>query len=212
MRSRTRRRSISSFCSPGPRPPMPPSSRDRPESPRLISRGSRYFSWASSTWILPSWVRARRAKMSRISCERSITLRSVASAMARAWAGVRFWSTTMKSACSRSAWMIRSCSLPEPISVRGSNDCAALHDRARRPRRSLDAASSASSSIDASAAARLPGRDVDQDRPADLAGDLGPLAGGGRTPARARGSARGSRRRSGWPGAAGTGGSARRRT
>ena len=43
--------------------------------PAPTSRGSRYFSCASSTCSLPSRVRARRAKMSRISCVRSTTLR-----------------------------------------------------------------------------------------------------------------------------------------
>ena len=51
------------------------------------SRGSRYFSCASSTCSLPSRVRARRAKMSRISCVRSTTLRSSASSRLRSCAG-----------------------------------------------------------------------------------------------------------------------------
>ena len=51
---------------------MPPPSRDS-SRPAPTSRGSRYFSCASSTWSLPSRVRARRAKMSRISCVRSTT-------------------------------------------------------------------------------------------------------------------------------------------
>ena len=74
MRCRMRRRSVSSFVSPGPRVPMPPPSRDS-AVPDPTSRGSRYFSCASSTCSLPSRVRARRAKMSRISCVRSMTLR-----------------------------------------------------------------------------------------------------------------------------------------
>ena len=52
---------------------MPPPSRDSSD-PAPTSRGSRYFSCASSTCSLPSRVRARRAKMSRISCVRSTTL------------------------------------------------------------------------------------------------------------------------------------------
>ena len=44
---------------------MPPPSRDS-AALAPTSRGSRYFSWASSTCSLPSRVRARRAKMSRI--------------------------------------------------------------------------------------------------------------------------------------------------
>ena len=54
---------------------MPPPSRDS-AVPEPTSRGSRYFSCASSTCHLPSRVRARRAKMSRISWVRSMTLRS----------------------------------------------------------------------------------------------------------------------------------------
>ena len=73
MRVRMRRRSVSSLVSPGPRVPMPPPSRDS-AGPAPTSRGSRYFSCASSTCSLPSRVRARRAKMSRISCVRSTTL------------------------------------------------------------------------------------------------------------------------------------------
>ena len=78
MRVRMRRRSVSSFVSPGPRVPMPPPSRDS-AAPEPTSRGSRYFSCASSTCSLPSRVRARRAKMSRMSCVRSTILRPTAS-------------------------------------------------------------------------------------------------------------------------------------
>ena len=80
MRVRMRRRSVSSLVSPGPRVPMPPPSRDS-ASPAPTSRGSRYFSCASSTCSLPSRVRARRAKMSRISCVRSTILRPTASSI-----------------------------------------------------------------------------------------------------------------------------------
>ena len=51
-RSRVRRRSTSSLVSPGPRPPLPPASRDSETSERCASRGSRYLSCASSTWSL----------------------------------------------------------------------------------------------------------------------------------------------------------------
>ena len=77
MRWRMRRRSVSSLVSPGPRVPMPPPSRDSAVADPT-SRGIRYFSCASSTCSLPSRVRARRAKMSRMSCVRSTTLRSSA--------------------------------------------------------------------------------------------------------------------------------------
>ena len=86
MRWRMRRRSVSSFVSPGPRVPMPPPSRDSAVLDPT-SRGSRYFSCASSTCSLPSRVRARRAKMSRISCVRSRTLRSSAFSRLRSCAG-----------------------------------------------------------------------------------------------------------------------------
>ena len=71
-RCRMCRRSVSSLVSPGPRVPMPPPRRDS-QSPEPTSRGIRYFSCASSTCSWPSRVRARRAKMSRISCVRSRT-------------------------------------------------------------------------------------------------------------------------------------------
>ena len=55
------------------RPTRPPAWRDS-DSPQPRSRGSRYCSWASSTWALPSLLRACWAKMSRISAVRSMTL------------------------------------------------------------------------------------------------------------------------------------------
>ena len=59
MRSRTRRRSTSSWVSPGPRVPTPPPpSRDKWVQAR-VRRGSRYSSCASSTCSLPSRLRAR---------------------------------------------------------------------------------------------------------------------------------------------------------
>ena len=87
MRWRIRRRSVSSLVSPGPRVPMPPPSRDS-AALEPTSRGSRYFSCASSTCSLPSRVRARRAKMSRMSWVRSTTLRPSASSRLRSCAGL----------------------------------------------------------------------------------------------------------------------------
>src|SRR3990170_588415 len=72
IRSRMIRRSVSSCDSPGPRDPIPPWVRERWVQSR-VRRGSWYSSWASSTWRRPSWVRACRAKMSRISRLRSMT-------------------------------------------------------------------------------------------------------------------------------------------
>ena len=100
IRSRTRRRSTSSFCSPGPRPPMPPISRDSPAVAAGHQSRKQVLELCEldlDLALVGGW--ARREKMSRISCARSMTLRSVASAIARAWRrGVRFLSTTMKSA------------------------------------------------------------------------------------------------------------------
>ena len=67
------RRSVSSWDSPGPRVPIPPPVRERCVH-RRVRRGSWYSSCASSTWSRPSWVWAWRAKMSRISRLRSMTL------------------------------------------------------------------------------------------------------------------------------------------
>ena len=71
MRSCTRRRSVSSCDSPSPpRMPMPPVWRDKWPQNR-VRRGSKCCNCASSICILPSRVRARCAKMSRISDVRS---------------------------------------------------------------------------------------------------------------------------------------------
>ena len=93
---RMRRRSVSSFVSPGPLVPMPPPSRDS-AAPAPTSRGSRYLSCASSTCSLPSRVRARRAKMSRISCVRSMTFRPTIFSISRSCAGVSSVSNTTTS-------------------------------------------------------------------------------------------------------------------
>ncbi len=118
MRSRIRRRPISITVSPGPRPPMPPASRDSPAS-FSVRRGSEYLSCASSTCSLPSRLRARWAKTSRMSCVRSIALSPVASSKARAWAGFRSMSKIATLARRRMASRTISCSLPEPTTVRG---------------------------------------------------------------------------------------------
>jgi len=60
-----------------------PSGRERPESPRLISRGKRILELRELDLDLPLvGAGASRERCPRISCERSITLRSVASAIA----------------------------------------------------------------------------------------------------------------------------------
>ena len=119
IRVRIRRRSVSSFVSPGPRVPMPPPSRDKAVLDPA-SRGSRYFSCASSTCRLPSRVRARRAKMSRMSCVRSMTLRSSPSPRCRSWLGVSSLSTTTRSTSPSSHATARLWTLPLPMKVAGS--------------------------------------------------------------------------------------------
>jgi hypothetical protein len=79
-----------------------------------------YFSCASSTWSLPSRVSARCAKMSRMSCVRSSTLRSVTAAMDVAWAGARSRSKISTSASRCRARSTTSSSLPRPSTKRGS--------------------------------------------------------------------------------------------
>ena len=89
MRSCTWRRSVSSCVSPSPpRMPMPPFCRDKWPQNR-VSRGSRCCSCASSICNLPSRVRARWAKMSRISDVRSRILQLKIFSRLRLWAGER---------------------------------------------------------------------------------------------------------------------------
>ena len=120
MRVRMRRRSVSSLVSPGPRVPMPPPRRDS-AAPAPTRRGSRYFSWASSTCSLPSRVRARRAKMSRMSWVRSMTFRSSASSRWRSCAGRQLVVEDRRRRRRISAQEAASVStLPAPRNVEGS--------------------------------------------------------------------------------------------
>ena len=64
--------------------------------PRI--RGRLYSSCASSTWSLPSALRACCAKMSRISCVRSTTRAWSASSSERCWVGLSSSSTRSTSA------------------------------------------------------------------------------------------------------------------
>ena len=119
IRRRIRRRSVSSLVSPGPLVPMPPPRRDK-AADAPTKRGSRYRNCASSTWSLPSRVRARRAKMSRMSWVRSMTRSSRIFSMLRSWAGV---SSLSKMTNERSdSWhaALSISSLPDPISVAAS--------------------------------------------------------------------------------------------
>ena len=95
---------------------MPPPSRER-DVPWPPSRGSRYFSWASSTCSLPSLLRARWAKMSRIKVVRSITWTPQAFSRLRIWVGVSSRSKMSRSISS--CWQSwAACStMPEPMQV-----------------------------------------------------------------------------------------------
>ena len=96
-RRRASRRSVSSCDSPGPRVPTPPPRRSRCcHMPRM--RGRLYSSWASSTWSLPSALRACWAKMSRISCVRSTTRAWRRFSSWRCWEGASSSSTSSDSA------------------------------------------------------------------------------------------------------------------
>src|SRR6185436_13198497 len=84
------------------------------------SRGRRYFSWASSTCSLPSRVRARRAKISRINCVRSTTLRSSRLFSSRSCAGDNSLSKITRSASASAAACASTSTLPLPRNVAGS--------------------------------------------------------------------------------------------
>ncbi len=96
-RSPRRRRSVSSCFSPGPRRPMPPFCRSR-----WVQPPTRRVSWcltcASSTWSLPSALRARRAKMSRMRLVRSTTRHSSRRSRLRCCAPVSVWLKITRSA------------------------------------------------------------------------------------------------------------------
>ncbi len=175
MRSRTRRRSISSLrLARSPAADAAGQARHG-RVPLPTRRGSMYFSWASSTWSLPSRDRARWAKMSRISWVRSMTLSAIWSVMERIWDGFSSWSKTMIVAASWRAWMASSWSLPVPMRKRWSTCSRVLDD-------GVD-------DLDAARARQLPQlrhgllvrrresrRDADQERPvARVAGRSGPL-------------------------------------
>src|SRR5690606_21604079 len=113
------RRSVSSWVSPGPRRPIePPRWRSRWVQPRT-RRVAMCLSWASSTCSLPSWLRARWAKMSRIRPVRSTTRRSSAFSRLRSWPGVSGWFTSTRSAPVASHTALISSSLPLPTRVAG---------------------------------------------------------------------------------------------
>jgi hypothetical protein len=113
MRRRTRRRSISSWLSPSPLPPIPCCRLKWPQA--RASRGSEYSIRASSTCKRASRVRARAPKISRITSSRSITAMPLSSSHLRCWPGDSSLSKMMTSQPSSRARSTISCALPEPI-------------------------------------------------------------------------------------------------
>ena len=114
------RRSSSICFSPGPpRTPAPPVWRSRWDQ-RRTSRVLTYCRRASSTCSLPSWLRARCAKISRMSRVRSLTGRSRWRSRLRCCAGLRDWSnrTSVAPVCSASALI--SSALPLPMNSAAS--------------------------------------------------------------------------------------------
>lgn len=119
-----RRRSSSILVSPGPREPIPPPAaptlppawRDK-DSPHPRRRGSKYSSWASSTWALPSLDLACWAKMSSMRAVRSITLIFIMSSKARRCEGVSSLSTITVSAPFSCTICFSSRAFPEPMKV-----------------------------------------------------------------------------------------------
>ena len=116
MRSWMRRRSTSNCDSPSPRIPMPPFCRERCVHIR-VNRGKMCCSWAISICILPSRVRARWAKMSRISAVRSSTLQSKSRSKLRVCAGLNSSSKITVSTSPCFASSANSLALPLPMNV-----------------------------------------------------------------------------------------------
>jgi hypothetical protein len=117
-----RRRSVSSCDSPSPpRMPMPPFCRDKWPQNR-VRRGSRCWSCASSICSLPSRVRARWAKMSRISDVRSRILQLKIFSRLRLCAGERSSSKITVSTSCRRQKSANSSALPLPMNVAGFSD------------------------------------------------------------------------------------------
>src|SRR3954464_6999885 len=143
------RRSSSIWVSPGPpRAPMPPRWRSRCDQ-RRTSRVLRYCRRASSTCSLPSWLRARCAKISRISSVRSLTARPRWRSRLRCWPGLSDWSNRISVAPSWVASALISSALPLPTNSAASG---ALRLAVMRPTGCIPAvrASSPSSSSSAS--------------------------------------------------------------
>ena len=119
MRLRNKRRSVSSWVSPGPRKPIPPFCLSRWVQPRT-RRVARWRSCASSTCNLPSWVRARWAKISKIRPVRSITRHSHKRSRLRSCAGLRAWSKRTTEAPVALTASAISTALPSPTNTLGA--------------------------------------------------------------------------------------------
>jgi hypothetical protein len=114
------RRSSSICFSPGPpRTPAPPVWRSRCDQ-RRTSRVLTYCRRASSTCSLPSWLRARWAKISRISRVRSLTGRPRWRSRLRCWPGLSDWSNSTSVAPCASARALISSALPLPTNSAAS--------------------------------------------------------------------------------------------
>ena len=119
MRSWMRRRSASSWLSPGPpRKPKPPRWRSRWVQERT-RRLFWYCRWASSTCSVPSRVEARLPKISRMRPVRSSTLAPHSFSRFRCWMGESWALTTTSSASVSFTRSAISATLPEPRRVAG---------------------------------------------------------------------------------------------
>ena len=157
MRRTRRRRSTSSWVSPGPRVPMPPACWESPP-PRPRSRGRRYRNSASSTWALPSGLRAFWAKISRITAVRSMAVRPNTFSRFRCWAGLSSSSKTTVSASTDRLNSAISSALPRPTKVAGSGASRRWTTRATTSAPALSTSWASSSMASSTASRVLPGK------------------------------------------------------
>ncbi len=120
MASPIMRLSNSICVSPGPpRWPIPPCWRSK-WLQRRTSRVLKYCNRANSTCNLPSWLRARWAKISRISIVRSLTGHCKKRSKLRCCAGLKAWSNSTSLAWCISTKSLSSSALPLPMNKAGS--------------------------------------------------------------------------------------------